>query len=737
MGCAPKYFCLMMFRAPMLVALLGWIVPLWGFAQDLTGTVVDELGNPIAQAHCVVGKVLTTTDADGRFAMQLGLLQARLTVSYVGYETANRTVSLPASNVVIVLRFEEQVLAPALVKDAFVRPHSATRANVRELPVQELDAVPATSRLQALKSLAGVQFVSAGSGMIRPVLRGLSGLRVATQFLGSRVESQAWGEGHGIFFPEQGVSRIEVIRGAEALQYGPDAYGGVINVVPTGPLSEPGRLTQVSLTGHSNTKGSQSSLMTQKRSPSRHHVLLTGVNRFGEYLLPEGTSAEGSQLRQFYSQGRFGYLEHWGTWEGAYSSCYNTAGIVGYGGTQQSGDHMLTTGAHLRWGEWDWHPTLSYQLNHSKELSSVPPDSLTEDNERNHTELDLSLRTTRYDVRAHRKGDQGWEWSLGSQGFVKSNQNDTALIDVDRAFIPNAAIQGFGVFAKASKPSASVVPTASIRGDVHRITWSARPGLVSDAGQLAASGSRGYGMVSGALGATWQARERHRLGAHVMQGNRAPGLSELLAFGIHHDSFRDERGDVELESETSRSVELQWVVNSTEEGTGWSGDLALYASRISNYMLLVPTGQTNDEGFPLQLHQATLARLAGADVNATWQAPRDQPWSAHIALSYVDARDDAGDVLPWTPPATGRCEVRRAWGGVGRSQGASSLVLEASRDAVLLHASTSWNWGDRVQLNAQVINATNATYIPTLSLLRNVGMAEPGRNVRVQVVYSF
>lgn len=720
----------------MLVAFLGWIFPQLGIAQDLTGTVVDELGKPVAQAHCVVGKVLTTTDAAGRFAMQLGLSQARLTVSHVGFETTNRTVSLPAANAVIVLRFEEQVLAPAVVKDAFVRPHSATRANVREMPVQELDAVPATSRLQALKSVAGVQFVSAGSGMIRPVLRGLSGLRVATQFLGSRVESQAWGEGHGIFFPEQGVSRIEVIRGAEALQYGPDAYGGVINVVPNGPLSDPGRLTQVSFTGHSNTKGSQASLMTQKRSPSRHHVLLMGVNRFGEYLLPDATSAEGSQLRQFYSQGRFGYLQKWGTWEGAYSSCYNTAGIVGYGGTQQSGDHMLTTGAHFRLGEWDWHPTLSYQLNHRKELAVVPPDSLTEDNEKAHTELDLSLRTTRYDIRAHRKGDQGWEWSLGSQGFSKSNQNDTALIDLDRAFIPDAAIQGTGVFAKASKPAASVVPTASIRGDVHRIAWSARPGLVSDAEHLAASGSRGYGMVSGALGATWQVRERHRLGAHVMQGNRAPGLSELLAYGIHHDSFREEQGDVDLNAETSRSVELQWVVNSTADGAGWSGDVAVYASQIANYMLLVPTGQTNGEGFPVQLHQATLARLAGADMNASWKAPRDLPWSAHVALSYVDARDDAGDVLPWSPPASGRCEVRRNWGGAVRAQGASSVVVEASRDAVLLHASTSWDWGERIRVNAQVINATNATYIPTLSLLRNVGMAEPGRNVRLQVVYT-
>ena len=726
----------MLFRVFVAVASLAFCVPSLGLSQDVTGTVVDELGNPVAQAHCVAGKVLTTTDDAGRFAMQLGLSQARLTVSHVGYQTVERTLSLPASNTVFVLRFDEQVLAPAVVKDAFVRPHSATCANVRAMPVQALDAVPATSRLQALKSVAGVQFVSAGSGMIRPVLRGLSGLRVATQFLGSRVESQAWGEGHGIFFPEQGVSRIEVIRGAEALQYGPDAYGGVINVVPTGPLSEPGRLTQVSFTGHSNTKGSQASLMTQKRSPSRHHVLLTGVNRFGEYQLPDGISAEGSQLRQFYSQGRFGYLQNWGTWEGAYSSCYNTAGIVGYGGTQQSGDHMLTTGAHFRWGDWDWHPTVSYQLNHRKELEVVPPDSLTEDNEQAHTELDLSLRTTRYDVRAHRKGDQGWEWSLGSQGFTKTNQNDTALIDLDRAFIPDASIQGAGAFAKVSKPAASVVPTASVRGDVHRVAWFARPGLHPEAGQLAMAGSRDYVMVSGALGATWQARERHRLGAHVMQGNRAPGLSELLAFGLHHDSFREEQGDVDLKAETSRSVELQWVVNSTAEGTGWSGDLAVYASRIANYMLLVPTGQTNGEGLPIQLHQATLARLAGADVNATWQAPRELPWSAHVALSVVDAQDEAGEALPWTPPATGRFEVRRAWSGTGRSQGASSVVVEASRDAVLVHASTSWDWGERLRLNAQVINATNVTYIPTLSLLRNVGVAEPGRNVRVQVVYT-
>ena len=103
----------MTFRASFLAIVLALCVPLLGLAQDVTGTVVDELGKPVAQAHCVVGKVLATTDDNGRFSMDLGLSQARLTVSHVGHQTAERTLSLPVSNVVIVLRFDEQFLAPA------------------------------------------------------------------------------------------------------------------------------------------------------------------------------------------------------------------------------------------------------------------------------------------------------------------------------------------------------------------------------------------------------------------------------------------------------------------------------------------------------------------------------------------------------------------------------------------------------------------------------------------------
>ena len=506
--------------------------------------------------------------------------------------------------------------------------------------------------------------------------------------------------------------------------------------MPIGPLSEPGRSTQLSVTGHGNTNGIQASVMTQKRSERAHHVLLSGVNRFGEYRLPGGETVGGSAIRQFYSQGRFGYLRDWGTWEGAYSSCYNTAGIVGPGGTEQSGDHMLTTGAHFQTGLWNWHPTLSYQLNHRKELAVVGPDSLTEENEQRHTQLDLSLRATRVDVTADRRGESGWAWTLGSQGFAKSNTNDTALIDLADQWIPDADIAGAGVFVRVSNERGAWRPSASIRGDVHQIAWATRSLPNMDAEAISTDGSRSYQMLSGAMGLKWFPNDKHILGLSVMRGNRAPGLSELLATGNHFDSFREERGDLNLGIETSHGLDIQWVKRPLN-GQRWCGDVAAYANRIQNYMLLVPTTEVNDVGLPVQLHQATNATLKGVDVNVKWVPWGNDGWSVNMAASYVDSRDSGGEVLPWTPPATARCDVQRQWGKSNRLQGFSSLIFEASRDALLWHASTTLLAGERWTVRGQCINLTNVRYIPTLSLLQNLGIPEPGRNLRIQLVVAW
>jgi len=44
---------------------------------------------------------------------------------------------------------------------------------------------------------------------------------------------------------------------------------------------------------------------------------------------------------------------------------------------------------------------------------------------------------------------------------------------------------------------------------------------------------------------------------------------------------------------------------------------------------------------------------------------------------------------------------------------------------------------DALELNVTVQNVLNAEFIPTMSMLRELNIAEPGRNVRMQLVLKF
>ena len=103
---------------------------------------------------------------------------------------------------------------------------------------EQIDRSAIPSRIQTLANEPGVDMITMGAGVIKPVIRGLSGMRVATLFRGARIESQAWGAEHGIYLPEQGIDRIEIIRGPSALIFGADAFGGVLNFLPDPPLDE-------------------------------------------------------------------------------------------------------------------------------------------------------------------------------------------------------------------------------------------------------------------------------------------------------------------------------------------------------------------------------------------------------------------------------------------------------------------------------------------------------------------
>jgi outer membrane receptor protein involved in Fe transport len=620
------------------------------------------------------------------------------------------TDSLPSPSVTSDVHALEAATVQALAPSASRTPLN----EVQRIGVTVLDELPAPSRLLALAALPGVSFQTSGGGTVRPIIRGLSGLRVATLFFGARVESQAWGEHHGIFLPEEGIDRVEVTRGAATLLDAPDAFGGVLRFVPIGPDPEVGRKSAVRLTGHSNTGGVQASLVTRKRSARAYHTFSGGVNRHNDATLPDGNRLDHTDFRQFFAQGRFGYLRDWGTWEGAYTSAYNTAGLIDTEGWHQSGDHLITTSLHVQGGRgWIWHPTVSYQLNHRKEFDRQFP---VGEGVEGMADLDLSLRTARLDLRVERQAS-AWDHVLGIQSGQKRNSNGPIAPDLN-PFLPDARVLEAGTFGESTWHLGTWSVSGLVRGDVRR----------TELGDLS---PLDFPMVSAGLGARWSSPSRWNWSVSWARKNRAPSLAELGAQGVHHCVSRVEYGRSDLGVETSHQVEFS---TSRALMGAWSTEATAYHQRFANFIYLAETGDW-EAGLPVYVAAQTRAGITGFEWSGDY-AP-SQKWSARWAASWIRATDAQGDPLPLIPPANLR--VEGAWHhltSAGRRLNVQAIG-RTSREATLFDGGATVEWNKHIKTTLTVNNAFNATYRTILSQFNNLGLSEPGRNVRVRLEWHF
>ena len=652
-----------------------------------------------------------------RFKELLGVLGALIcTVSWS--QDVHREQAIDDS-LLLAMAQRIHTLAAAEIQASPLNPSRPKMKPSAVLLATALDQVPATSRIEALAALPGVDMVSNGAGTLRPVIRGLSGLRIATLYNGARIESQAWGEYHGIYLPEEGVQAVEVIRGPATLAYGSDAYGGVLNFIPKSPLKEQGRENRLTISGFSATQGWQMTAATEKRSKSTFHSFRGGFKQHGDYALPSGESVGNSAYQQFFGQGSYGYIRPWGVIEGAYSSAYSTAGLIGYDGYQQTGDHLVTTSTRFALGQWQVTPRVSYQLNHRKEFDRSRQDQPGE-GALELLALDISLRTLRWEAIAHRERTGGWAATWGLQGFRAESQfDDDGTVELLYApLIPNSVATENSAFGVMERSLGRGGVQISARGD-HRVTEATQP--------------RTDLLASFAAGAHWEVGDAAVLRMSIAQSERAPGLAELYSQGVHYCAYRFEQGAETLQKERSFNVE-----QSIEWNPAWGRvELALYQNAIDDYIFIRPTGAVAN-GWQVYAWESTDADFQGGEMSIQVQPAHWDHVQAESVFSLVDARDRNGAALPLIPPATLRSTVGWANGSRGQLHGLfANAIWNHNRDASLVHLAAGGSIADAFDLTVSVQNLFNAEFVPTMSMLRELNIAEPGRNVRVQLAWTF
>lgn len=144
--------------------LLSWVLLISGFtalhAQTITGTVIDDLGEPLIGATILVEGTTTgtVTDLDGQYTLNVPLGGEAITVSYTGY--ASQTISLEANRTTYDITLETDAIG---LQDVLVIGYS---------PVKRKDLTGSVS------SISGEDVAREAGGTVQSALRQAAGVVV-------------------------------------------------------------------------------------------------------------------------------------------------------------------------------------------------------------------------------------------------------------------------------------------------------------------------------------------------------------------------------------------------------------------------------------------------------------------------------------------------------------------------------------------------------------------------------
>jgi iron complex outermembrane receptor protein len=238
---------------PTLMLLLFAVAQIMAQTREVSGSVTDQSdGTAISGVNIVVkGTAIgTSTDGNGRFALQVPSNATTLVVSFVGYVT--QEVAIPASNTVSVSlapsASELQEIVIAVGSRGPQRTITDTPLPVDNLAVKELQTTGQITFDKALQyrvpSFNTVNTpVNDATSLFDPYeIRNLGPSRTLILINGKRKNLTALvytqtSPGRGetgadlSAIPTDAIKRVEILRDGASAQYGSDAIAGVMNVI--------------------------------------------------------------------------------------------------------------------------------------------------------------------------------------------------------------------------------------------------------------------------------------------------------------------------------------------------------------------------------------------------------------------------------------------------------------------------------------------------------------------------
>lgn len=582
---------------------------------------------------------------------------------------------------------------------------------------------------ETLAQEPGLASSSMGPATARPVLRGMSGHRVAILEDGAGTgDLSATSPDHAVAIDPLQAERIEILRGPEVLLYSPNVLTGVLNVVRgTIPEQQTDHLHgAASLQAESVSAGLAGGMGLLLPILSGTARVDASLRRMGDVRTPSGPLRNSGLTSASAAMG-WGLNRTWGAIGISalgYAARYGVpGGFVGAhpeGVTVEMARAQLSAQAELALHGGSWSGLLFKQDATLFALRELESGGIVG--------TDYALFA--YQARALARQSR---WGPFRNGAValEIRYRDFAAgggVSTPAAWMLNLALAAYQEWS-----SGPWLLRAALRTEGSQVS----PYEERTSRTIGAIRSRRFGNVATAvtLARTLPYHMDVRVG--LTRAFRAPELEELYSEGPHLASYSFEVGNPALGQEVGYGLEfsLRW------SPPGGRLELTGYRNRIYGYIFPRPTGQINPRTLlPVYQYTGTDALFWGAEGTLEWRLMSS--WALATSASYVRAGFVPGDApLPMIPPPQGRLELRYGSGPLSAmlvlrwaaGQNRVHAFEEPTPGYAVFDASVQYYWTRGACLHTLVLgaeNLTNRLYRQHLSRIKAI-MPEPGRNVKL------
>jgi len=676
------------------IALLVFLLSTnFAFAQvqdgsySLEGFILNTSNEPMQGAHVYLQETeeQSLTSAEGKFRFS-GLKSGnyRLHVSYVGYQCIHPyKLSIVDEDVTVSVIMEpvgldlSEVIVSADFKNAS-RNTAQTVVTASERFIRENRG---SSLMTSLEKLPGVQAMSIGQGLSKPMIRGLSFNRVAVSENNIKMEGQQWGADHGLEIDQFGVEQIEIIKGPSSLRFGSDALGGVVQIKPHA-LAAPGQIeAEAGFIARSVNQLLGYSLRTRMRKKHFFAYARFTHTRFSDYKVPADSF--------YYNRYRFaipdkklnntagleqngyltaGWLGDWGKLSVSASNVFSKTGffpgahgipsaskLIDDGDArnislpfQQVNHFKLSTNGFLVVGKNQLLINLGFQQNHRQEWSRFHSHYPQQIAPQTNPDLELEWFLDTYSANlAYQVKSLRQRFDIGVSAVYQEN-----TIGGYTFLLPAYRKSGAGVFfVHDLSLSEKISLNYGLRYDIGRIDLDFYRSPYTDRIKSPDFSSE-FNDVSWGVGLLYKPNTALLLKLNTAKSFRMPGASELGSNGIHHGSFRYELGDTTLTSEYAYQLDFEVEFRKGR----WFVAFSPFAGYFPNFIYLNPTGsylmpdgseiEEADAGQVYRYVQSEAYRY-GAELQLGYQLGR--LFKLDAQAEYVFTTDGVYPI-PFTPP---------------------------------------------------------------------------------------